>query len=84
LRRLLYPGNPVVPTVNDQAAPALRAAYPGLGISGGDVGTLGAKQNIGCVNATSGGGGAGGIAGAGRVAAVAVGAAAAAVLMALV
>lgn len=42
VRKLLYPGNPVVPNINTQVAAALRTAYAGLGITAAEVGTYSA------------------------------------------
>ncbi|KAI8471514.1 MAG: Low iron-inducible periplasmic protein-domain-containing protein [Monoraphidium minutum] len=53
VQRIMFPGNAVVPGGDAQVAAAMRAAYPGLQITPAAVGTFEAKQNLGCVNATS-------------------------------
>jgi len=44
----MFPGNPVPPKVLSIVQPALEATYAKLGISQSDIGTFGAKQDLGC------------------------------------
>eukprot|EP00877_Chromochloris_zofingiensis_P010895 jgi/Chrzof1/6059/Cz17g07070.t1 len=53
IKRVLQPGNPIVPTTYATVSAALQAAYPKLGITAANIGTFGAKQELGCVNTTA-------------------------------
>eukprot|EP00877_Chromochloris_zofingiensis_P011319 jgi/Chrzof1/6440/Cz18g11010.t1 len=50
IKRVLQPGNPIVPTTYATVSSALQAAYPKLGITPTNIGTFPAKQDLKCDN----------------------------------